>query len=409
MSNPLLMRLRLDQLVDAVSRQAEPQKADFLYLFIDELTYATDWDLWLKTFYDERRPIHLMATSSASAALAQRRPESGVGRWDEHYLSPYLLDEYLQLHQLDVAIETGLHLDQTVRTVAESPPHLGEIPEMRSRFMLTGGFPELLSSLDDSSLNDDDLLLVSQRVLKKDVVERVVYKDIPQVFGIDNPLNLEKLLYTLAGQFTGVLSPTSICTELQGISQPTFDRYLMYLERSFLVFTLQNYAKTEAGRQKRGRKLYFVDGAVRNAALHRGLAPLGDAVELSLLRENLVASNLHALGRQSGVRVYYWRRGREEVDLIYDHPTHPMAFEVASSESHRLDSIQSLRSEHPRLRDNCWLVWPGAPALQPQAARTGIGTLSLDLLLLCIASQASSAMQQRLGVEQPPPPLFDDN
>jgi hypothetical protein len=50
------------------------------------------------------------------------------------------------------------------------------------------------------------------------------------------------------------------------------------------------YSGGEAQRQRRGRKLYFVNGAVRNAALHRGLAPLSDRGEMGLLLENLAAS-----------------------------------------------------------------------------------------------------------------------
>ena len=50
------------------------------------------------------------------------------------------------------------------------------------------------------------------------------------------------------------------------MSAPTFHKYVSYLERAFLVFTLLNYSGSEMSKQKRGRKLYFVDGAVRNAA-----------------------------------------------------------------------------------------------------------------------------------------------
>ena len=98
-------------------------------------------------------------------------------------------------------------------------------------------------------------------------MEQAVYKDIPQSFGIENPMMLERLLYVLAGQFTGVLSPRNLCQELDGMAAPTLDRYLSYLERTFLVFRLTNYAGNEGQIQKRGRKLYFLDGAIRNAAL----------------------------------------------------------------------------------------------------------------------------------------------
>jgi predicted AAA+ superfamily ATPase len=43
---------------------------------------------------------------------------------------------------------------------------------------------------------------------------------------------------TLAGRVTGVLSPNTLCQALAGMSQPTLDRYLAYLQEVFLVFSL---------------------------------------------------------------------------------------------------------------------------------------------------------------------------
>ncbi|MGQ0848269.1 MAG: hypothetical protein ACT4OP_04005 [Actinomycetota bacterium] len=50
-------------------------------------------------------------------------------------------------------------------------------------------------------------VLESQRVLRSDAIERAIYKDIPQSYNIDNPMFLDRLLYMLAGQMTGILSP----------------------------------------------------------------------------------------------------------------------------------------------------------------------------------------------------------
>src|SRR5690606_35168895 len=121
--------------------------------------------------------------------------------------------------------------------------------------------------------DDQARLLRSQRVLRSDAVERAIYKDIPQAFGVNDPLLLERMLYVLAGQMAGLLSPSALTKDLR-LSQPTFDRYLSYLERAFIVFSLSNHSGSENATQRRGRKLFFIDGAVRNAALQRGTAPL---------------------------------------------------------------------------------------------------------------------------------------
>ena len=414
LDHPLLTPLNLGELVDPVRRAARPDAPAFV--FLDELTYARDWDLWLKTFRDERWPIRLAGTSSATAALRERRLESGVGRWEEQYLAPYLFGEFLALVEADVPLTVEATLAETLAANVADPPDLTGLPSLRRWFLLSGGFPELLtrfatdtrasSSETRSGLppttapppgrDEASTLLRSQRTLRSDAVERSIYKDIPQAFGIDNPMMLERLLYTLAGRVTGRLSPQHLCQELDGLSQPTFDRYLSYLERAFLVFMLPNYSGREGTVQRRGRRIYFVDGAVRNAALQRGVGPLTDAEEMGLLFENMAAGHLHALARQTQVRLYHWREGRHEVDLVYDHPEHPLAFEIASSVRHSTAGLQRFVERFPRFRGRCHLVSPDAPAAPPDR-RAGIGLLPLDLLLLAASRQADRALALRLA------------
>ncbi len=388
MDHPLLIRRPLDDWVRAVLDVTSEHPA---YLMLDELVYADEWDLWLKTFYDEGWPVRVAATSSATAALRKRRLESGVGRWSEQYLMPYLFTEYLDLIGRSYEITVGETLADTLLALPQGQPAPHDLDAERRRFMLVGGFPETHDPLRrrdpyDGQSNEDiehNDILESQDTLRKDAVERAIYKDIPQSFEVENPIMLERLLYTLAGQITGILSPSKICREL-GISQPTFDRYLSYLERTFLVFTLPNYSGREATVQKRGRKLYFVDGAVRNAALQRGLALLGNPEETGLLMENLAAAAMQTLAVQTDVRLHHWRDGKHEVDLIFNHPTRPLAFEIASSPDHSRSGLRALIERHERFRGACYLAAPQADVLHPD--QSGIGTLPLDNLLIAVGA-----------------------
>jgi uncharacterized protein len=394
LDHPLLMEIPLGELVASI--RAGATLADPAYLFLDELTYANKWDLWLKTFYDETWPVRIAGSSSSTAALRDRRLESGVGRWEEQYLAPYLFTEYLDLVGISAPIPVEVSLTETIDACIRANPFVENLASPRRRFLLTGGFPELLIGSKDQAQDEQSVLLQSQRTLRNDAVERAIYKDIPQAFGVQSPKLLERMLYTLAGQFTGILSPKSICQGLDGLSQPTFDRYLAYLERAFLVFTLENYSGSEVSKQKRGRKLYFVDGAVRNAALQRGIGPLNDLPEMGLLIENLVAGHLHALSQQSQIRVYHWRQGNEEVDLIYDHPERPLAFEIGSSASHHRRGLQAFMERFPRFKGRTFLIAPDLLPRAPSESTGHIGTLPLDLLLLAISSQAERELQGRL-------------
>jgi predicted AAA+ superfamily ATPase len=397
LDHPLLLQETLGDLVRAVVTTAQATPDEPVFIMLDELVYTDRWDLWLKTFFDDQWPVRIAATSSATAALRERRLESGVGRWSEQNLTPYLFTEFLALIGQDRPIELGGTLAESIARLRQGERADLDLATWRRLFMLVGGFPELLTAARDRPDEDEpSRLLESQQVLRADAVERAIYKDIPQTFGVDNPMMLERLLYVLAAQITGLLSPSNICSDL-GLSQPTFDRYLSYLEHAFLVFTLPNYSGREATVQKRGRKLYFVDGAIRNAALQRGLAPLDNPTELGALVENLVAATLRSLALHAGSRLYHWRDGKHEVDLVFDHPNGPLAFEIGLSPDHSREGITAFAQKHPRFKGRCYVVAPQAAVAQPDSTASGVGTMPLDLFLQVVGAQAESALAARLG------------
>lgn len=398
LDHPLLLQKGLDDLVRAAIEASGADTEHPAFLMLDELVYTDRWDLWLKTFYDDGWPVRIAATSSATAALRERRLESGVGRWSEQHLTPYLFPEFLDLVDKRPPIDVDDDLGASVAALPTGRRSNDSLASLRRAFMLIGGFPELLSRHPQtySPESESDRLLQSQQVLRTDAVERAVYKDIPQSFGVDNPMMLERVLYVLAAQIAGLISPSNICKDL-GLSQPTFDRYLSYLEQAFLVFTLPNYSGSEVSVQKRGRKLYFVDGAIRNAALQRGLAPLDNPTEQGTLVENLVAATLRSLALHTGTRLYHWRDGRHEVDLVLDHPNRPLAFEVASSPMHSRIGLETFVQRHPRFRQGAYLVSPQSPVIHPGSGPGESGSLPLDLLLLVVGAQAESALERSLA------------
>ena len=416
LDHPVLLREDLGELVRLAAESCDAAHDHPVYMMLDELVYADSWDTWLKTFYDEKWPVQIAATSSATAALHQGRLESGIGRWEEQHLTPYSFTEFLDLAAVQQGVSEGEHvipwIDQaeerladTIAAMPTGPSDYDVFSVDRRRLMMVGGFPELLhfaaAESDETGIgyeySEAELLLFSQQVLRPDAVERAIYKDIPQSFGVDNPMMLERLLYVLADQVSSLLSPTNISSDL-GLAVPTIERYLTYLEQAFLIFTLPNYSGTEVGVQRRGRKLCFIDGAVRNAALQRGIAPLGDSRETGMLLENLVAASMRSLAAHSGVRLHHWREGKSEVDLIYDDPRNPLAFEIASSPRHDRSGLTALIERHRRFHGNSYLVAPNATVIPAQTSDSGIGTLPVDALLIAVGAQAHRDLMNRLRI-----------
>jgi predicted AAA+ superfamily ATPase len=169
-----------------------------------------------------------------------------------------------------------------------------------------------------------------------------------------------------------------------------------YCERAFLVFLLPNYAASEESVQRRGRKVFFVDGAVRYAALLRGLAPLDDPREMGLLIENMVATHLHALAEHLGARLYHWRQKKAEVDFFLDLPGASLAFEITGAARHSRKGLFEFQEAFPKYRGHCYLVsadFEFAPATHDEPGR-----IPLDAFLVAVGSQTQRAQMWRLGI-----------
>lgn len=390
LDHPLLLTRDLHTPLMSGMRE-EAAKRPLVWVFLDEVTALPAWDRWLKAMFDERWNVRVVATSSATAALRAGRDESGVGRWQVHELGPWTLAEFAAVEAPgdDSLPPSGPseHADLGA-ALLERPPASAGLDALAWVLQNVGGFPEV--SPEDSF---DLRVFRTQRRLKDDAVDRVVYKDIPQSFAVKNPAVLEKLLFLLAGQVSQLVSPQSLAQSL-GVSQPTVDAYLSYLVHSHLIFTTTNWAPTEETRQRRGRKVYFRDPAVRNAALLRGSEALSSE-EQGLLAENLVASHLQSLATAEGVRLSHWRDRQVEVDLVYDHPSRPLAFEVGSTR-HSRAGLRQLVARRPELRGRAWLVMREAPWRPAADDPDGIGTVSLATLLWVVSRQLARAIVDRL-------------
>ncbi len=402
LDHPLARSVSLDVLVRFFIKRSQATLDNPSFVFLDELVSADMWDLWLKQFYDQHLPIRLVASASAASALRRGRLESEIGRWDETYLGPCLLNEAMDLVGSGEPIETGTHLAATFSDCLQArvPPRTREI---RDRLLTLGGYPELLLGAGVDYWPRDRQVRRSRMVdlmgkLRADSVERVVYRDIQQWVALPGPSRLNNLVYLLADRTGTVVSPEKLARDLS-VTPRTVESYLSYLEWSFLAFPLLNYSAGEAAKQRRGRKFYLVDPALRSAILRR----LPFEQELGSIQgqliENLAASHLHALGRQDGIRVFHWRHRNREVDLIYDDPRQPMAFEVALSRRHGRTGLRSFMEQHPRFGGHCYLVVAHqAIALPPEESPDGVGEMPLDLFLLAVGGQHDQALARRLGV-----------
>ncbi len=413
LDHPSLIQVNLGDLVRYAIAQTRASAGEPVVLLLDEIAYSADWELWLKTFHDEGWPVRVAATASAADLLARGAHESGVGRWEELLLLPYTLPELCALRDIKVYPNTGLAERSSLRDVLEEmigqagrerepTYHLRstEIERQRKRLVMLGGFPEtqfietwLPDARQRTLYSPDEWILHSveleraERTLRASFIERAIYRDSHLIPGVPDPLLKERLLMTVADQIGGIISPRNLSGDL-GVSEPTVTRYLHSFEQLLITFTVPNYSLREGSVQRRGRKLYFYDSTVRNAALLRSYKAATDRQELGHLHENLVAVALRGLQDHADLRLHYWRDGSREVDFIVNDPRGPVAIEVASSPDHRRDHLRFLMSKRPQFDGSCYLATAGNQLQNPHVGYDGIRTIPLDMLLLAIGHAA---------------------
>ena len=203
------------------------------YLFFDEIQYATDWEIWLKVIYDSKPRYRVVATGSASPVLSQGTSDSGVGRWTMIPVPTLSFYEYCDILNVSARPKLNSGIKPTALSKM-APKQLGTLMNQLAplqkhfhRYLTVGGFPELALSKDD---------YYAQRILREDVVDKVLKRDIPALFNVRNAAVLEKVFLFLCFNSSGIISISAISKELDGTPAATVSNYIQFLERANLIY-----------------------------------------------------------------------------------------------------------------------------------------------------------------------------
>lgn len=287
------------------------------YYFFDEVQYASDWDKWMKTIYDTQPETQMVATGSASPALIKGSTESGAGRWSVIQVPTLSFYEYCALTGVGVP-ELGpeirptafAHMNQQERT--EVMLKLGAVQNHFNRYLQVGGFPELALASNDR---------LAQQIMREDVVDKVLKRDLPSLYNIRSATELERIFLYLCNVSSDIVSFAAIAKELDGVSRPTVENYIKYLESANLIYL--SYPVELGGQKilKAQPKIYIADAAIRNAVLMDDDV-LTDPIELGKMVETAVYKHVAAFYYQRATRVGYYRGGKKgkEIDVVVDYP-----------------------------------------------------------------------------------------
>lgn len=315
MDHPML---KLSQFQDVLECYHENIYAEQdAYYFFDEVQYAQDWDRWLKTIYDTQPDTKVVATSSASPALIKGSRESGAGRWSVIQVPTLSFYEYCELLGVDhpdipgnLKVTSLLNKTQIERN--QIMLQLSKVQNHFMRYLQVGGFPEL-------ALADNDLM--AQQIMREDVVDKVLKRDLPALYNIRNATELERIFLYLCNVSSEIVSIEAITKELNGVSRATVESYIQYLESANLIY--QSWPVDMAGKKvlKARPKIYIADAAIRNAVLMDD-SILTDPVGMGKVVETTIYKHVTAFYYQFATSVGYFRGGKKnkEIDVVVDYP-----------------------------------------------------------------------------------------
>ena len=296
------------------------------YILFDEVQYTDNWELWMKVIYDSRKDIRLIATGSASPVLEKGSADSGTGRWSVLKLPTMSFYEYCKLLDLELPIiPDDLRLSELKNM---NPAQLGDLfdkftPLQKhfNRYLVIGGFPELV-------LSDDDVY--AQRMLREDVVDKVIKRDVLSLFNIRSPLLMEKLFLYLCMNSTEIFNATTAAKELENTSIATMESYIKALEMSNLIYLAKPMDVGSKGALKGKPKIFIADAAIRNAVLMIDDV-LSDEKELGAMVETAVYKHMVSFYQGSPASLGYFRKAKDnqkEVDVVVELPRQKILCEV---------------------------------------------------------------------------------
>ena len=256
---------------------------DAQLLVIDEAQRVPDIGLNLKILVDNFPHATIVATGSASFDLAAKVSEPLTGRKLTVNLYPVSYGEI-----------AGAFGEFEARAQLE-------------RWMIWGGYPAIVTTESEAL----------RATLLGELVGSYLYRDILELDGVRRAERIVDLLRLLAFQIGQEVSHAELGASL-GLSRQTVGRYLDLLEKAFVIFRVQGFARNLRKEVTKNARYYFWDNGVRNSLI-RNLNPVALRNDVGQLWENYLMverlkANQHA-GR--AVNTYFWRtHDRKEIDCV---------------------------------------------------------------------------------------------
>ncbi len=310
--NPIYINLSLQDMLDLCSESMNTDTLSGCYVFFDEIQYLKDWERHLKVLVDQYPDTKFIVSGSAAAALRLHSTESGAGRFTDFMLPPLTFQEFIHLRN-----KNHLMRDSFIDYNNSKKPYMlshnvDELNEEFLQYLNYGGYPEVI--LSDKIQND------MGRYVKNDIVDKVLLRDLPSLYGIKDVQELNRFFSYIAYNTGNEFSYETMSQE-SGIQKETLKKYLEYLEAAFLIKVL-NKVDINAKRLKRvtSFKVYLTNPSLRTALFSPVKSTdkeIGNMVETAILSQWMHRENLNLTYAR-------WKNGEVDLVLLDDRTFKPL-------------------------------------------------------------------------------------
>lgn len=236
------------------------------YLFLDEVQHLTDWEIFVKSAYDNNVFDKIYITGSNSQLLQNRFSALLSGRYFENEVRPFSLSEVFRAKGFVSLLDCYSRIPQVLRVMDE--------------VLSTGSFPEILLTEMEEEIRQE---------LLKSYFDSIVQKDCIIYNGIRDTHLFYRLVNYLMQNVGSRFSMSAIAKALKS-NENTITSYINFLCDSYICMDIRNFSYSLKETNRSLHKCYFIDNGLIAANVFRYSPQSGNALE------NLVYNELKNKG-----------------------------------------------------------------------------------------------------------------